>query len=129
MDFLVQVDDSKLTSFTTSSKSELQLKINGIANDIVDEAMRIERSERGDGNNGEIVRNDVAKAASLFTRYIERQKGKKIFAFLEIFGSMSGLLAGIFLPMHNDNILYLVIGVIFILCSGGVSMYLINNKN
>ena len=129
MDFTVQVDDNKLTSFTVSSKSELLLKLNGIANDIVDEAMRIERSERGDGNNGEIVRNDVAKAASLFTRYIERRKGKKIFAFLEIFGSLSGLLAGVFLPMHNDSIFYLVIGVIFILCSGGVSMYLINNKD
>lgn len=129
MDFLVQVEDKKLTSFTDSSKSELQLKLNGIANDIVDEAMRIERSERGDGNNGEIVRNDVTKAASLFTRYIERRKGKKKFAVLEILGSLSGLLAGVFLPMHNDSILYLIIGVIFILSSGGLSMYLINNKD
>lgn len=36
MDFLVQVEDKKLTSFTDSSKSELQLKLNGIANDIID---------------------------------------------------------------------------------------------
>ena len=129
MDFTVQVDDNKLTSFTDSSKSELKLKLNGIANDIVDEAMRIERSERGDGNTGEIVRNDVAKAASLFTRYIERRKGKKIFAFLEILGSLSGLMAGVFLPMHSDSTFYLVFGVLFILISGVTSIYLINSKD
>lgn len=129
MDFLVQVEDKKLTSFTDSSKSELQLKLNGIANDIVDEAMRIERSERGDGNTGEIVRNDVAKAASLFTRYIERRKGKKIFAILEILGSLSGLMAGVFLPMHSDSTFYLVFGVLFILISGVTSIYLINSKD
>lgn len=129
MEFSVQVEDNKLTSFTDSSKTELGMKLNGIANGIVDEAMRIERSERGDGNNGEIVRNDVAKAASLFTRYIERRKGKKKFAVLEILGSLSGLLAGVFLPMHNENVLYLVFGVLFILLSGGLSMYLINNKD
>lgn len=129
MDFTVQVDDNKLTSFTDSSKSELKLKLNGIANDIVDEAMRIERSERGDGNTGEIVRNDVAKAASLFTRYIERRKGKKIFAVLEILGSLSGLMAGVFLPMHSDSTFYLVFGVLFILISGVTSIYLINNKD
>ena len=129
MDFLVQVDDSKLTSFTDSSKSELQLKLNGIANDIVDEAMRIERSERGDGNNGEIVRNDVAKAASLFTRFIERRKGKKVFAFCEIIGSLSGLMAGIFLPMYERNVVCLIAGVIFLLLAGMLSLYLIVNKD
>lgn len=129
MEFTVQVEDNKLISFTDSSKTELRMKLNGIANDIVDEAVRIERSERGDGINGEIVRNDVIKAASLFTRYIERRKGKKKFAILEILGSLSGLLAGVFLPMHGDDVFFLVFGIIFILMSGGISMHLINNRD
>ncbi len=129
MDFTVHVEDNKLTSFTDSSKAELGLKLNGIANDIVDEATRIERSERGDGNTAEVVRNDVVKAASLFTRYIERRKGKKTFAVLEILGSLSGLLAGIFLPMHDKGVSYLIFGVIFILFSGALAVYLINNKD
>jgi len=129
MDIRIQIPDNKLASFTASSKEELSSKMAGIADAIVDEATRIERSERGDGTQGEVVRNDVVKAASLFTRHIDHRRAKKVFAVCEVGSTVSGLLAGIMIPMYESNVLYMISGIFFLVISVILSFYLIFFKD
>lgn len=129
MDIRIQISDTKLTSFTSESKQELGSVLYGIADAIVDEAARIERSERGDGKSGEIVRNDVTKAASLFSRYIERRKSTRVFIACEMGSTISAILAGIMLPQYNISVFFLITGVVFLIFAVVLSLYLIMKKN
>lgn len=125
MEIRFVIDDKKVSTFIQSAKDELNNQTKLIAEAIADEAARIEKSER-DGS--EIVRSDVETASQLFKRHIERRKKKQSQTYCQAGSTITGLIAGGMISLYNEGVIFLILGILFLLASACLTLYLIFGK-
>ena len=127
----IEIEDSKVSDFSTQAKEELILQMNDISQKLVEESLRVEASERLSGNTAEITKSVVKKAAELFLRRYDYVKKKRTNLYIEIAAvaamPISSFLAPIFYAATPQSLLGL--GFSFFLFSAGLVAYVISMTN
>ena len=105
----IEIEDSKVSDFSTQAKEELILQMNDISQKLVEESLRVEASERLSGNTAEITKSVVKKAAELFLRRYDYVKKKRTNLYIEIAAvaamPISSFLAPIFYAATPQSLL------------------------
>lgn len=128
----INISDVKVASFSNRAKEELKSQIVDISNKLVDEALRIETSERLRGNEQEVTSSIVQKASELFLRKYDYIKKKPYRIVTEIVAlvamSLQGILFTIAFQDISNNLLALVFAIIFLVVGIITSVLSIMNK-
>lgn len=120
----IEINDAKVANFTSQAKDEIKIQIDDISSKLIEEALRIERSERLKGDKQEVTSSVVQKAAELFFLRYSRVKSRKRKVLIEIASlllmSLSSILFTIaFSDLQNKltvlcfAITFLTIGIVF----------------
>lgn len=112
----IDIYDEKVACFSESAKEELRTKICDIANDLVDEACRLESKGLFKGKKPDVSCAIVVQAANIFLKdysFLRRNKWK---FFLDIFSffsnSGSSILFTIAFIDVKSNLTFLVIAIL-----------------
>jgi len=128
----ININDAKVASFSNRAKKELETQIVDISDKLVDEALRIETSERLRGNEQEVTSSIVQKASELFLRKYDYIKKKPYRIVTEIVAlvamSLQGILFTIAFQDISNNLLALVFAIIFLVVGIITSVLSIMNK-
>lgn len=119
----IDIPDTKVANFSNLAKDELKTQINDISWKLVEEALRVESSERLKGDKQEVTSSVVLKSAELFLRRYNSKKRNIKRMCIEIFSTTFITLSGIgftmaFYDLQNKiwmlfiSIMLLVIGII-----------------
>lgn len=84
MRIAIEISDDKIINFSSSAKSELKTHIHRLAEEIVDEASRIEASRRISDTSSEVTQSNVKEAATQPRMTFTKKKR------LEVQGNSSG---------------------------------------
>lgn len=129
MKITFDISDDKINNFSSGARSELKSQCNKAANNIVDEACRIEASRRIDtATDSEVTKSDVKDAAN-FSRRVFRKKKSIMAQIIQIVASVSSLFTGgLFTPdKFNDKstiFWFLAVGLIAVIST----VYLVLNQ-
>lgn len=93
MRITIEISDDKIINFSSSAKSELKTHIHRLAEEIVDEASRIEASRRISDTSSEVTQSNVKEAATQPRMTFTKKKGWK-FKVIQGVASISTLITG-----------------------------------
>lgn len=129
MNIEFEIPDEKVQNFSTDAKTELKNQSCRIAEEIVDEASRIEASRRVPESNSEVTQSNVKEAASQ-PRMIVAKKKSWLSKIIQIVAFASTLVAGSLLDTTkftetNHVIWFIVMSFIAI----GTTVYLTFNQD
>lgn len=132
MTFEINIVDTKVGSFSNRAKDELKSQMIIISEKLVDEALRIETSERLSGDVQEVTSSIVQKASELILRRYDYVKRKTPRVYVEIFSlvtmSLSSVLFTIAFSNISSNICALYIALPFFAIGIVTSVLSIMNK-
>ncbi|MDV7187966.1 hypothetical protein R3X25_11795 [Lutibacter sp. TH_r2] len=129
MNIEFEIPDEKVQNFSTDAKTELKNQSCRIAEEIVDEASRIEASRRVPESNSEVTQSNVKEAASQ-PRMVVAKKKSWLSKIIQIVAFVSTLVAGSLLDTTkftetNHVIWFIVMSFIAI----GTTVYLTFNQD
>lgn len=128
----IDISDNKVSPFSNQAIDELRGQISNLTNKLVDEALRIEASERLKGGSQEITSSVVQMAADLFLiRYNKvKKRNKKVLIEIasHIFTLLTSILFAIAFDDLQNNCLILVIAIISLGLAITFSVISIMNK-
>lgn len=112
----IDVIDEKIGNFSGLAIGELRSQISDISTKLVDEAIRIEVSERLKGNPPEITASYVQSASEIFLRRYNCIKGRnkriKLGILSYIFTSVSSIAFTLTFSVANGNALMLLLSLL-----------------
>jgi len=127
----IDIPDTKVANFSNLAKDELKTQINDISQKLVEEALRVESSERLKGDKQEVTSSVVLKSAELFLRRYNSKKGNIKRMCIEISSTIFITLSGIGFTMAfydlQNNIWVLFIAIMLLVI--GTITYVITIKN
>lgn len=126
----IDIPDAKITNFSNQAKDELKTQIAEITNNLVDESLRIETSERLKGNTQEVTSSVVQKSAEIFLRRYNSKKGSTKMMYIEILSTVLLTVSGMgstfaFYDLPNNLWILLISLALFVI---GITGYVITIK-
>lgn len=94
MSITINVSDSKLADLSNPAKEELVSATTRYAEDIIDEANRLEAADRDAYNRPEITRSTIKDAVLYLRKYPKRPRRGPSYIILQIVSAISMLLTG-----------------------------------
>lgn len=132
MKFDIDITDAKVATFSNQAKDELKTQIDDISIKLVDEALRIETSERLKGDKQEVTSSIVQKASELFQIRYNHDNNRTKRICVEICSLVSMSLASIAftIAFHDlsNNSSTLFIAIIFLMVGIATSVISIMGK-
>lgn len=92
----IEITDEKIANFSDLAQRELKAQICDISNKLIDEAGRVEASERLSGDVKEVTSSIVRKASELFLRRYNYNKKTPQRVIIDIVAILSMSLTGVF---------------------------------
>lgn len=129
MRITIEISDDKIINFSPSAKSELKSHINRLAEDIVDEASRIEASRRISDANSEVTQPIVREAATQPKMAFVR-KGKFGLKIIQGIAFLTSMISGALLDVEKfQNISIFIWFLITFFIAIATNVYTIFNKD
>jgi hypothetical protein len=125
------IPDEKVRDLNINGKVELTKHCKGWAEEIIDEAARIEGS-RNTGANAEITASIVAEAAKFSKKSGFRRRKRGWLIFLQLVSFFSSLWAGSLLDsdkFNNSGHVFLLLGIMSVSVASTVTLTIINEQN
>lgn len=122
------ISDDKIINFSRGAKAELTRQSNRIAEEIVDEASRIEASRRISDTTSEVTQSNVKEAATQ-PRMIFTKKKSWTSKIIQIIAFASSLIAGGLLDIDKfKERSYVICFIIVLFIAIATTVYLIFNQ-
>jgi len=108
----IDISDEKVQNFSQEAKFELKRQSNRIAEEIVDEAGRIEASRRLPDTNSEVTQSNVKEAATQ-PRMVVAKKKSFTSKIIQLIAFISSLVAGSLLDTEKftqtDHVIWFIV--------------------
>lgn len=93
MEVSIRIDDARLEHYSNDAKTELNKQLTVIAENLAEEANRIELGRRLPNSNAEVTQSDVI-SASVLSKINQQQKKSKWRYVYQSLATFSGLIVG-----------------------------------
>ncbi len=128
----ININDDKVINFSNQAKDELLAQITDISDKLIEEALRVEISERLKGYKQEVTSSIVQKTAELFLQRYNFVKNRKKRMGIEIaslvFMSLTSIFFTIAFQDLSNNVIVLLIAIILLMVGLITSVISIQNK-
>ncbi len=93
MDITIEINDVRLEHYSLEAKNELQKQLTIIADNLAEEANRIEAGRRLPTSNSEVTQSDVS-TAGILSKMNQRDKKSRWWYIYQIISTFSGVFSG-----------------------------------